>query len=155
MVSDLNRCEFIGRLGSDPVSRLGQSGVTITSFSIAVNKTWKHPETKEQVKSTQWIRVVTFRRLAEICAEYLGKGSRVFIAGEFQTRQWQDNNNTRTITEVIAREMQMLDSKPIASPVSGSQHQTSHHEASHHETWGQTHPDYRPAGGPADDDIPF
>lgn len=140
MVSDLNRCEFIGRLGAEPVARFSRNGVAITTFSLGVNKSWKNTSSGQQEKQTQWVRIVAFRRLAEICAEYLHKGSRVFIAGEFQSRSWEDDGNTRHITEVVARQMLMLDAKKTAG------------DYSQHKTWGQTHPGY--SSGKADDDIP-
>ena len=133
MVSDLNRCEFIGRLGSDPISRFTAQGTPVTSFSIAVNKSWTDKKTGQKQESTQWIRIVAFRRLAEICGQYLHKGSRVFIAGEFQSRRWQDGDIPRRLTEVVAREMLMLDSKPQPSG-----------NYSQHQSWGQTHPGYKP-----------
>ena len=141
MVSDLNRCEFIGRLGAEPVTRLSSSGLAITNFSLAVNKSWKNASSGQNQEQTQWVRIVTFRRLAEICAEYLHKGSRVFVAGEFQSRSWEDKGNTRYITEVVAHQMLMLDSKRNAG------------DYSQHKTWGQTHPGY--SSGKVDDDPSF
>ena len=136
---DLNRCEFIGRLGSDPISRFTAGGTPVTSFSIAVNKSWMDKKSGQKQESTQWIRIVAFRRLAEICGQYLHKGSRVFIAGEFQSRSWQDGDSAKRLTEVVAREMLMLDSKPQLSAT-----------YSQHQSWGQTHPGYKSK----DDDLP-
>ena len=103
MSNDLNRCEFIGRLGKDPETRYTADNNAICNFSIAVGyKT----ATKE---NTEWVRIVTFTKLAGICGDYLKKGSRVFIAGRMTTRKWQNKDGVdQYTTEVVADQMQML-----------------------------------------------
>jgi single-strand DNA-binding protein len=107
MANDLNQCNFIGRLGADPEARDLPSGDVVTNFRIACG--WKGKDSE----GTEWVPVVTFGRLAEICEEYLVKGSHVFISGRFKTRKWEDKEgNTRYSTEIVAERMQMLGSKP-------------------------------------------
>lgn len=104
MANDLNRCEFIGRLGRDPETRYSASGDPVTSFSIAVG--WK---TKDK-EGTEWVNVVAFGRLAEICGEYLAKGKQVYVAGRFNTQKYQDKETgqDRYSTRIIADQLQML-----------------------------------------------
>lgn len=110
MANDLNQCQFIGRLGQDPETRYTQSGDAVTNFSLAVGESWKKDGEKKE--STEWVRVVTWRKLAEICNEYLRKGSQVYISGKLKTRKWQDKDgNDRYSTEIVADRMQMLGSK--------------------------------------------
>ena len=107
MSSDLNRCEFIGRLGADPETRYTSSGAAVTQFRLACG--WKSKERE----GTEWITVVAWNRLGEICAQYLHKGSRVYIAGRFTTRKWQaQDGSDRYKSEIVADHMQMLDTKP-------------------------------------------
>jgi len=107
MSNDLNRCEFIGRLGADPDVRYTPAKNAVANIRIACN--WKSKDNE----GVEWIGVVFFGRLAEVVGEYLKKGSRIFVAGRMQTRQWQDKQgNDRYTTEVVANEMQILDGKP-------------------------------------------
>ena len=109
MSQDLNQCHFIGRLGKDPETRYLPNGDAVTNIRIACG--WK---TKEK-EGTEWVPVVFFGKLAEIAAQYLRKGSQVYVSGRFQTRKWQDKDgNDRYSTEIVADRMQMLGSKPQA-----------------------------------------
>ena len=102
----VNNCMFIGRLGRDPETRYTQSGKAVASFSLACS------EKRGGEESTEWVNVVAWEKLAEIAGQYLTKGSLVFISGRMQTRKWQDKEGgTRYTTEIVAREMKMLDSK--------------------------------------------
>lgn len=104
----INKAILIGNLGADPEIRYTQSGTQVASFSIATTERWKGQDGQMQ-ESTEWHRIVAWARLAEICGEYLNKGSRVYIEGRIQTRKWQDQNgNDKYTTEIIAREMKML-----------------------------------------------
>ena len=106
MATDLNRCEFIGRLGKDPEVRYAPSGDAVCNFSIAVSYKTKEKET------TEWVRIVAFGKLAGICSDYLKKGSQVFIAGRLTTRKWQNKDGVdQYTTEVVADQMQMLGGK--------------------------------------------
>jgi len=108
----VNKVILIGNLGADPEIRYTQSGTPVATFRVATTERWKGQDGQMQ-EQTEWHTIVAWRRLAEICGEYLAKGSRVFIEGKLQTRKWQDQNgNDRYTTEVIAREMKMLSPRP-------------------------------------------
>lgn len=112
MANDLNLCQFIGRLGRDPEVRHTPSGDAVATFSIACGSTWKDKNSGEKKESTEWVNIVAWRKLGEICGEYLKKGAQVYISGKMQTRKWQDKEgNDRYTTEVIAESMQMLGGK--------------------------------------------
>src|SRR5437762_1487341 len=107
----LNKVMLIGNLGKDPEMKYTPSGVPVTTFSVAVNRTSRTPE-GENREETEWFRVVAWQKLAETCNEYLRKGSKVYIEGRLQTRKWTDQQGQeRYTTEVIANEMTMLDSR--------------------------------------------
>lgn len=99
----LNQCNFIGRLGADPETRFSQAGTQITTFTLACSEKYKDEE------KTEWVRVTTFAKLAEICGEYLQKGSLCFISGKMETQKYQDKDgNDRYSTGIIARDMKIL-----------------------------------------------
>ncbi len=104
MSNDLNRCEFIGRLGRDPESRFSPDGMQIVSFSIAVGRKYKDKE------ETEWVNIVAFGKLAEICAKYLSKGKQIYVAGRMNTQKYQDKETgqDRYSTRIVADQMQML-----------------------------------------------
>ena len=107
----INKAIIVGNLGADPEIRYTQSGSQVATFNVATTERWKD-QSGQQQESTEWHRIVAWQRLAEICGEYLHKGSRVYIEGRIQTRKWQDQNgNDRYTTEIVAREMKMLDSR--------------------------------------------
>ena len=109
MARGINKVILVGNLGADPESRLMPSGGTVTNIRLATSESWKDKDTGERKDRTEWHRVAFFGRLAEIAAEYLRKGSQVYIEGKIRTRKWQDQQgNDRYSTEVIADEMQML-----------------------------------------------
>ncbi|TKB11171.1 single-stranded DNA-binding protein [Desulforhopalus sp. IMCC35007] len=107
----INKVILIGNLGSDPEIKYTTSGTAVATFNIATTERWKGQDGQMQ-ESTEWHRIVAWQRLAEICGEYLNKGSKVYIEGKLQTRKWQDQNgNDRYTTEIVAREMKMLSPK--------------------------------------------
>ncbi len=107
----LNKVILIGRLGNDPEVRYTQDGTMVTNFNLATNEYWKD-KNGEKAQRTEWHRIVTFRKLAEICGNYLSKGKLVYVEGRLQTRPWEDKEgNKRSTTEVIASNMQILDAK--------------------------------------------
>lgn len=115
----LNRVMAIGNLGRDVEARQGPNGA-IASFSIAVTETWKDKNTGAKQEKTEWIRCVAFQRLAEVCAEYLRKGSKVYVEGKMTTRKWQNKDGVdQYTTEVVVSDMQMLDSRRESSGESG------------------------------------
>ena len=110
-MSGINKIIAIGNLGRDPETRHTQSGSAVTNFSIAVSEKYKNKD-GELVEKTEWINCVCFARLAEIAAEYLRKGSKVYIEGKLQTDKYEKDGQTHYSTKVNVRELQMLDSKP-------------------------------------------
>jgi len=105
---NLNKIILIGRLTRDPESRAMPSGQAVSAFGLATNRVWKDPETNEKKEQTEFHNIVAFGRLADICNQYLSKGSLVMIEGRIQTRSWQDQNgDTKYRTEIVAEGMQM------------------------------------------------
>ena len=116
MARGINKVIVVGNLGGDPETRYMPSGAAVTNLTVATNESWKDKQTGEQKDRTEWHKVAMFGRLAEIAAEYLRKGSQVYIEGKLRTRKWQDQQgNDRWTTEIIADEMQMLGGRGGAS----------------------------------------
>ena len=111
MARGINKVILIGNLGQDPETRYLPSGGAVTNVSLATTESWRDRESGEQRDRTEWHRVVFFRRLAEIAGEYLKKGSKVYIEGQLRTRQWEREGQKHYTTELVANEMQMLDSR--------------------------------------------
>ncbi len=110
----VNRVFLIGRLGRDPEVRYTQSRTAVANFSLATSERWVDSEGNRQER-TEWHRIVAFNKLGEICGQYLKKGRLVFIEGRLQTREWDDRDgNKRQTTEIIASNMQMLESRSAA-----------------------------------------
>lgn len=118
MSRGINRVTLIGHLGASPEMRSTQSGSHVTTFSLATHETWRDRATQAVQERTEWHRVVLFARLAEIANQYLSKGSQVYIEGALRTNKWQDQKGQdRYTTEVVANELQLLDSNRTKSPV--------------------------------------
>jgi single-strand DNA-binding protein len=112
MARGVNKVILVGNLGTDPEVRYMPSGGAVTNVNIATSETWKDKQSGQMQERTEWHRVVFFNRLAEIAGEYLKKGSKIYCEGSLRTRKWQDNNGQdRYTTEIVASEMQMLDSR--------------------------------------------
>ena len=160
--SGVNKVILIGNLGRDPEVRYSNAGAAIANVSIATSDSWKDKNTGEPVEKTEWHRVVFYRRLAEIVGEYLKKGSKVYVEGSLQTRKWQDKEGQdRYTTEIVANEMQMLDSRQ-AGGSSGDSYNVSQGAPGPEEGGGQPAAAKEGGGGGApapaaefDDDIPF
>jgi single-strand DNA-binding protein len=144
MAKSLNKAMLIGNLGKDPELRYTPSGVAVATFSVATNESWKDQDGNLQER-TEWHNIVAWRKLAEICGEYLKKGKKVFIEGRIQTRSYDDKNTgaKKYITEIVADNLIMLDGRGNAPE-------------------GQSHPPSASAdivepgtGGAKDDDLPF
>ncbi len=142
-MAGVNKVILIGRLGRDPEVRYTPDGTAIANFSIATSEEWKDKASGEKKEKTEWHRIVAWRRLGEICGEYLSKGRQVYIEGSLQTREWEDQEgNKRWTTEIVARNMQMLGSREDnVGSFSGKRPEGS-----------ESQPE---ATGPAEDDIPF
>jgi single-strand DNA-binding protein len=151
MARGVNKVILVGNLGNEPEMRYLPSGGAVANLSIATSESWKDKQTGENQDRTEWHRVVLFNRLGEIAGEYLKKGSKVYLEGSLRTRKWQDKSGQdKYTTEIIASEMQMLDSKQSSmgidnnSPKSNSSSSTSNNQISQN----QQNDDF-------DDDIPF
>lgn len=108
----INKVIIVGNLGNEPDSKSTTAGSTVTNISVATSEIWKDKQSGESQERTEWHRIVFFGRLAEIAAQYLRKGSKVYIGGALRTEKWTDKEgNERYTTKIIANEMQMLDKK--------------------------------------------
>ena len=144
MARGINKVIIVGNLGADPDSRAMPSGNAVTNISVATSESWNDRETGEKQEKTEWHRVVFFNRLAEIAAQYLKKGSQVYVEGKLQTRKWEDKEgNERWTTEVVANQMQMLGDRM-------SNNMTSDNASS-----SQSSSDNDFSTDAFDDDIPF
>ena len=112
MARGVNKVILVGNLGKDPETRYTAGGSAVTNVSLATTDAWKDKQSGEQQERTEWHRVVFWGRLAEIAAEYLRKGSQIYMEGRIQTRKWQDKDGQdRWSTEIVGNEMQMLGSR--------------------------------------------
>jgi len=112
MARGVNKVILVGTLGADPETRSMPSGMTVTNIRIATNESWKDKATGAMQERTEWHSIALFGRLGEIGAEYLRKGSQVYVEGKLRTRKWQDKQgNDRYTTEIIGDNMQMLGGK--------------------------------------------
>jgi len=157
MSKGINKVILIGNLGQDPETRYSAAGAAITNVSIATGEAWKDKTTGELQERTEWHRVVFFNRLGEIAGEYLKKGSKVYVEGSLRTRKWQDKEGQdRYTTEIVAGELQMLDSRGGAQegqdkPAQQTQQQSSQQmaqQANNQAASSSKADDW-------DDDIPF
>lgn len=142
-MGSVNKVILIGNLGRDPEIRKTQSGDSVATFTLATNESWLNRDGQREER-TEWHRVVVFRKLADICGQYLQKGKQVYIEGKLQTRSWEDRDgNKRYTTEVVASNMVMLSrsgmggSDSVAPPIENSSYDSGR------------------SSGPPDDDIPF
>jgi single-strand DNA-binding protein len=160
----LNKAQLIGRLGRDPEVRYTGEGTAIANLAIATSEVYKDKETGERKENTEWHRVVLFGRLGEIAAEYLKKGSLIYLEGRLQTRKWQKDGLDQYTTEIVGQELKML------SPKNGGGEQVHGHPAQSGHRSAKNAPAPSPRGGSSsrtqtgsafddlndfDDDIPF
>lgn len=142
MARGVNKVILIGNLGNDPEVRYTPNGSAIANISLATSEIWKDKQTGDNQERTEWHRVVFFNRLAEIVGEFLKKGAKIFVEGSLRTRKWQDKNGMdRYTTEIIASNMQILDSRQAGSADYSNNSSSSHEPMT-------TVDDF-------DDDIPF
>ena len=120
MARGVNKVILVGNVGGDPETRYMPSGGAVTNLTLATSESWKDKQTGQPQERTEWHRVVFFNRLAEIASEYVRKGSKVYVEGSLRTRQWEQDGVKRYTTEIVASEMQMLDSRQGGAQ-SGSQ----------------------------------
>jgi single-strand DNA-binding protein len=161
MARGVNKVILIGNLGADPDVRYMPSGGAVANVSLATSDVWKDKNTGEPQERTEWHRVVFFNRLAEVVGEYLRKGSKVYVEGRLQTRKWQgQDGQDRYTTEIVANEMQMLDSR---SGGGSADFAPSNRPAPQAQGRPAQNPGASPTPAPAapaadadfDDDIPF
>jgi single-strand DNA-binding protein len=139
MAKDLNKAMLIGRLGQDPELKYTQSGVAVVNFSVATGMKWKDQEGNWQEK-TEWHNITAWRGLAETCANYLKKGSRVYLEGRLETDSWEDENKKKHYrTKVLVDDMIMLDAKSASADGGGEKTSTGNASGSKTD----------------DDDLPF
>jgi len=120
MARGVNKVILVGNLGNDPEMKYMPSGGAVTNISIATSESWKDKTTGQPQERTEWHRVVFFNKLAEIAGQYLKKGSKVYVEGALRTRKWQgQDGQDRYTTEIVANEMQMLDSRGDAGMSAG------------------------------------
>lgn len=154
MARGVNKVILIGNLGNDPDVRYTASGAAVANISLATAESWRDKESGEQQERTEWHRVVFFGRLAEIVAEYLKKGSQIYVEGRLQTRKWQDKEGKdRYSTEIVANEMQMLGSRS-----GGGSNQSYDQSPPDDDTSSGSKPQKtaaKPKDDDFDDDIPF
>lgn len=147
----VNKVILVGNLGKDPEVRYMPSGGAVTNITVATSEVWKDKQTGNNQERTEWHRVVFFNRLAEVAGEYLKKGSKVYVEGSLRTRKWQgQDGQDRYTTEIVASEMQMLDSRSggtagFDSPAPAGQGAAA----------PQNQSGFGGADEPFDDDIPF
>jgi single-strand DNA-binding protein len=153
MARGVNKVILIGNLGADPDVRYMPNGSAVANVTVATSTVWRDKQSGELVERTEWHRVVFFSRLAEIVGEYLRKGSKIYIEGSLRTRKWQDKATgvDRFTTEIVANEMQMLDSRAGGQGrQDGAQGEFSHGDAVPEFNQGADE-----QGSNFDDDIPF
>jgi single-strand DNA-binding protein len=153
MARGVNKVILVGNLGNDPETRFMPDGNAVTNITVATSINWKDRDSGESKERTEWHRVVFFRRLAEIAGEYLKKGSKVYVEGSLRTRQWEKEGQKHYTTEIVASEMQMLDSRggggAMPSTDTGSASGTTSASSSQSQDFGP------PPVEDFDDDIPF
>lgn len=155
MARGINKVILVGNVGVDPDVRYLPNGNAVTTLSIATSESWKDKTTGEKQERTEWHRVVCFNRLGEIAGEYVRKGSKLYVEGSLRTRKWQDQQGQdKYTTEVIANDIQMLDSKG-GSPSYEDMPQTQ--SAPMNQNAGKQQPAQavQDAFDQLDDDIPF
>ncbi|WP_019568436.1 single-stranded DNA-binding protein [Thioalkalivibrio sp. ALMg13-2] len=160
MARGVNKVILLGNLGADPEKRETPNGVTVTNLRLATSEQWTDKNSGEKRENTEWHRVVMFGRLADIAAQYLSKGSQVYVEGKIQTRKWQDQSgNDRYSTEVVANEMQLIGGRGGSGGGGGFDQDPGYGGGNAYGGGGQQggNRSNAPAsgGGFDDDDVPF
>jgi single-strand DNA-binding protein len=159
MARGINKVILVGNLGKDPETRYMPNGKAVTNFSIATSESWTDKQSGDKQERTEWHNIVMFEKLAEIAAEYLRKGSQVYVEGSLRTRKWQDKEGKdRYTTEIVARDMQMLGGRGGAGGGGASGGGVGGGESRPSRSAPATEERGAPSGadeGGFDDDIPF
>lgn len=156
----VNKVILVGNLGQDPETRYLPSGGAVTNITVATSETWKDKNSGQMQERTEWHRVVFFNKLAEIAGEYLKKGSKVYLEGALRTRKWQDQSGAdRYTTEIVASDMQMLDSRGAGGGGAGNAGGFDGYDQLPEAQGGGNSSSYQSSSSPAsadfEDDIPF
>jgi single-strand DNA-binding protein len=146
----VNKVTILGHLGKDPESRFMPNGKAVCNFSIATSEQWKDKQTGEKKEATEWHNIAIYDRLAEVAAEYLRKGSPVYVEGKLHTRKWEKDGVTRYTTEIIVNEMRLLGDRP-----QGGQQQRPAQQTAAPRAQGTAAGRAPRQGDGFDDDIPF
>ena len=144
----VNKAIIIGNVGSDPELKYTTSGTAVTNFSVATNESWTGAD-GEKKESTEWHRVVAFKKVAEICSQYLSKGKKVYVEGKLQTRTWESEGVKRYTTEIVIRDIQFL------SPHDGDDSYQGGSGNGGNAGGQNSGPPSEPPPYSADDDLPF
>jgi len=158
MARGVNKVILMGHCGQDPQIKELPSGDKLVNISLATNESWKDRQTGERKERTEWHRVVMFGRLADIGAQYLNKGRQVYVEGNLRTRSWTDNNGQqRYMTEIVAKEMQMLDRNSDAAAPEQQKSVTKHRQD---DSWGDDYgaipfseEDFKSSGASVKDNV--
>ena len=157
MARGINKVIIVGNLGDDPDVRHMPNGNAVTRVSVATSESWKDKQTGQSNERTEWHRVVFFNRLGEIAGEYLKKGSKVYVEGQLRTNQWEKDGQKHYTTEIIAREMQMLDGRAEGQQGQSNSRQNQSNQSNQSNQGNSNSSSSFQDGPPADfdDDIPF
>ncbi|NLD14500.1 MAG: single-stranded DNA-binding protein [Gammaproteobacteria bacterium] len=159
MARGINRVILIGHIGRDPETRYTPGGNAVCNVALATGESWKDKNTGQLQERTEWHRVVFFGKLAEIAGQYLRKGSKIYVEGRLQTREWEKDGIKRYTTEVvvdIGGQMQMLDSREDSGSQNSGRDTQSQQQATQRQAPKAQVPPEQDAGfGNFDDDIPF
>ena len=119
-MAGINKVILVGRLGKDPEVRYTADGTAVANFSVATSDEWKDKDSGEKKERTEWHRIVAWRKLGEICGEYLAKGRQVYVEGKLQTKSWEKDGVTRYTTEIVASDVQFLGGRNSGDAVRSS-----------------------------------
>lgn len=162
MSKGVNKVIILGNVGKDPEVRYLPSGGAVTNIAVATSEQWKDKNTGQPQEKTEWHRIVFFNRLAEIVNEYVRKGSKIYIEGSLRTRSWEQDGVTKYATEIVASEMQLLDSRQggTAAQTNDASARQPQQPAQQHSNHGRQVPQPQLNQPPAgfddfDDEIPF
>jgi single-strand DNA-binding protein len=156
MARGVNKVILVGNLGADPDTRYMPSGKAVTNIRVATSESWKDRQTGDMQERTEWHSIVMYDKLGEIAAEYLRKGSQVYIEGKIRTRKWQDKEGKdRYTTEIIADQMQMLGGRGGGGGASGEARSSSRPAPAAEDRSAAPVDEGGGGGGEFDDDIPF
>lgn len=156
MARGVNKVIIVGNLGADPEQRALPSGSAVTNIRVATSESWRDKQSGDKQERTEWHSIVFFGKLAEIAGQYLTKGSKVYVEGSLRTRQWEKEGQKHYTTEIVASEMQMLDSRGGSEGSFGGGRDNGGYQGGGNNTGGSSSGAARSSGADDfDDDIPF